>query len=85
MEVQMSSYKASQLCGAYLHGATTSTFVLLEWHWLAIHNPFMILGNLIVSGYTPYEQGYASYLENDTSTIGWILKISQDVLYNQCF
>jgi len=65
----MGSYKASQLCGAHLHGATTSTFVL-ECHWPVVHNPFMILNNFIVSSYTPYKQRYTSYSENDTNTIG---------------
>jgi len=66
----MGSCNASQLCGAYLHGATTSTFVLLECHWPAVYNPFMILNNFIVSSYSLYEKRYTSYLENDTSIIG---------------
>jgi len=64
----MSSYNASQWCGAYLYGATTFTFVLLECHWPAMHNPFMILDNFIVSSYTPYEQRYISYFDSDTKT-----------------
>ena len=84
-EVQMISYKASQLCGASLHGATASTFVLLEWHWHAVHNPFMIPGKFIVLGYSPYEQRYALYLKNDTSTIELVVKISHDALYDKCF
>ena len=47
----MGIYNAGQLCGAYLHGVTTSTFVLLECHWPVVHNPFIILGNFIISCY----------------------------------
>jgi len=63
-------------------GQLPLAFVPPEWYWPIVHNAFVILDNFIISNYPLYEQRYSAYLENDTSTTGWVIKIPHDVLDN---
>ena len=63
-DAQISGYRTSQLCDAYLHGATITTYVFLKWYWSCSSQPMMILGNFIVLGYNPSEWRYTSDFDN---------------------